>query len=72
MLRNTFVIVVALGVTFGGLISTASAVNPAKVTPAPTNTLPAMQAALRPAAKRHHKHHHHKKAGAAAVVPAVK
>jgi hypothetical protein len=61
MLRNGFVIVLAVGILFGGLLSPASA-----VTPAQANTIAARQAALM-AARKHHKHHHHKKPTAGVV-----
>jgi hypothetical protein len=68
MLRNAFVIVIAVGMLFGGLLSPASAANRAKVNAA----IAARQAALAPAAKKRHKRHHHKRAPTAAAVPAVK
>ena len=68
MLRNGFVIVLAFGILFCGLLSPTSAANTAKVNAA----IAARQAALAQAAKKHHKHHHHKKGTAGQVVPAIK
>lgn len=68
MFRNAFVIVLAVGMLFGGLLSPASAANTAKVNAAIT----ARQAALAQTARKHHKHHHHKKGTTGQVVPAIK
>ena len=62
MLRNGIVIVLALGMMCGGLLSPVSAANPTKAKT--TASVVAKQAALAQAAKRRHKHHHHKKTAA--------
>jgi hypothetical protein len=56
MLRNGFMIVLAVGIIFGGLMSPVRAATTNKVTAAA-----ARQAALAQAQKRKHKHHHRQK-----------
>jgi len=68
MLRNAFVIVLGLGMLFGGLLAPASAANPAKTNAA----IAARQAAIAQASKKHRRHHHHKKPTAGVVAPTVK
>ena len=70
MLRNAFVIVIAVGMLFGGFASPA---NAAKPTPAQANAaIAARQAAVGPVARKHRRHHHHKKPTASVVVPTGK
>ena len=70
MLRNGFVIVLAFGMLFGGLLTPARAATPAKVNAA---AVAARQAALAQATKKKHRHHHHKKTTALGqVAPAIK
>ena len=73
MLLNLFLMVVAVGLMFGGFVSSASAVHPAAANRATVNPTVAQQMMLmRAAAKRHHKHHHHHKTtGATNVAPVV-
>jgi len=67
MLRNAFVIVLAVGMLCSGLLSPVNAANAAKI-----NAVAARQAALAQTSKKHHRHHHHKKGTTGQAAPAIK